>query len=389
VSEAIWRPDLQAVMNWGSLLHATEQSFSNDPQATWWVQKSPAVNYYRAQIPAKHLPGKCVGFEARDIQPDGRGGHYFPRQGGQAAVWLFPANVTRWLAMAEQATSLELRVLVEVDDNYTRPAPLPHKSQWLTTRDNTGQDRHSIEAHRKIVASEACHGIIVSTPKLGEIYERFGKPVYVCPNSIDPDDWKAPLYGGRVVLDPIVPGPSGVLRIGWAGSSSHAYDLHDIHPALDWASRQKDVEIVLLGQLEAPVPHWSFPWTDKLAEYRRNLFSLDVMLCPLRPNTWTNAKSDVKSVEAAAAGACSIMSDVPPYAPWKDKPGYFARTPKEFTKIVKHLVKNPDEARETGRLAQKYVYEERDIRSSIHNWRNAIGVGDSDIHCREEVQSLR
>jgi Glycosyl transferases group 1 len=325
--------------------------------ATWWEQATPGVNYYRARMPAKHLPGRVVRLDTTDIDTS----LGFRRQVG-AAVWMFPGNITGWLLMAEMRTQ-GIPVWVEVDDNYTRPSNTPGASGWLTTRDLSGQDLYSFECHRAIVKSKAADGVIVSTRRLAEVYGRLHDNVHVCRNAVDPDDW------------PELDKPDdGVLRIGWAGSDSHAYDLNDIRPALDWASRQKDVEVVLYGDLTLPVKHTRVKWTDSLEEYRKSLSRLDVMLCPLRPGEWADCKSDVKALEAAMAGGCSVVSRTEPYHPWweGDAPGYSAATPKEFLKVVKHLVANRDEARETARLAREYALAERNIRQTIREWRDVL-----------------
>ena len=73
-------------------------------------------------------------------------------------------------------------------------------------------------------------------------------------------------------------------------------------------------------------------------------------------------------------GACSIVSRTEPYRPWwdGDAPGYSAETPKDFLRVVKHLVEHRDEARETARLAREYALTVRHIDRSIDRWREAI-----------------
>lgn len=337
-------------------------------QATWWVQATAGVNYYRADLPARHLPGRTVMLNETDVHADGQGGHVFRRHAG-TAVWMFPGNLTRWILMAEMKTQ-GIPVWVEIDDNYTRPPTLPQLSSWRIRRDQTGGDHHSYECHRKIVQSKACDGLIVSTRRLADAYRNLHANIHVCRNSIDPDDWPDGMPEHQ---------PDGVLRVGYAGSFSHAYDIADIRAALDWAARQPDVEVVILGQPELAallghIPHRLVPWTDSLHEYRRNVSQIDVMLCPLRPNPWADCKSDVKALEAAMGGACSVVSRTEPYRPWWDgeAPGYVADSPKGFVKIVKHLVAHRDEARETARLAREYATGMRNIRGEIGSWRHAL-----------------
>jgi hypothetical protein len=359
--DRIWLPDLEAVLDWQAVWEAGENRYGG--KATWWVQATPGVNYYRAEMPAKHLPGKTVRFESRDLQMrDDDGEPYFPRQEG-AAVWMFAGNTTRALCMTQMHLQ-GTRVLIEVDDDYTRNPPVPGLSGWLATRDTTGQDRHSYEIHRRIVASKACDGVIVSTPRLWETYSQFGKPVYVCANSFALDDWNyEPEHQ-----------PAGVLRVGWAGSASHRYDIAEISPALDWASRQKDVEVVLLGQLELPIAHRNVPWTDDLAQYRRNVGELDVILCPLRSNPWADCKSDIKACEGALGLAVPVVSKTEPFRPWwaGDAPCLVAEKPKDWLRCLKSLVSDREETRRLAQEARQWVIANRDIRSGIEAWREAI-----------------
>lgn len=332
--------------------------------ATWWLQATAGVNYYRALMPAKHLPGRCNTLNPSDLQPpaDGRN-HVFPRQDG-AAIWMFSGNTTRGLLMAEMKRQ-GIPVFMEVDDNYTVPPPIAHlgMSAWTTKIDRTGKDKHSYEAHTKL--ARKIDGVICSTPYLASVYERINPNVHVCWNSVDPDDWAPDPPHQR----------DGVLRVGWAGSWSHLYDVPDIRLALDWASRQKDVEVVLMGY----DPKWGFEyravsWFENLADYRATACEIDVMLCPVRPSEWANCKSDVKALEAAMSGAAALVSRTEPYRPWwdGDAPGYSAGSPKEFLKVVKHLVRNRDEVAETAKLAREYVLAKRDICSTISQWHEAL-----------------
>lgn len=351
------------LIDWKAVWDASVQSFGDETQqlATWWSQGTEGVNYYRAHIPAKHLPGRAVRLDdERGVQldPDDPTRAMFLKQRGGTAIWMFPANVVRWLLMAEMHVQ-GYRVLVEVDDNYLVPTPTSPglNSGWTTGKNITEEKNASFLCHRKIVESDCVHGVVVSTPKLGEVYERFGKPVYVCPNSVDVGDWDFPVEHS----------PDGVLRVGWAGSTSHRYDLADIRPALDWAARQRDVEVVVLGQLDVGVGERRIQWIDSLEEYRRKVSEIDVMLCSLRPGVWQDCKSDAKALEGAMGGALPVVSKVEAYRPWWDK-GYVAETPKDFLKIVKHLVGNREETRKAAADARAYVLAEREISKTVGNW---------------------
>ena len=343
----------------------SETNYGDD--ATWWIQATPGVNYVRAELPARYFPGKVVATDYQDLQEDDYGEVIMPRQSG-AAIWLFPGNTTRSLMMVQQK-NLGHKVFVELDDNYQVKPPFHRTNSWLVERDKTKMDRFSFEVLDNAIRKIA-DGMIVSTPRLAELYAPLNDNIHVCRNGVDPTDW-----------DPDPPHQKdGVLHIGWAGSASHKFDLADIRLALDWASRQKDVEIVLLGfpdilgSLTTLANTRVMPWTTSLAGYRENLRHIDVMLCPNRAGAWADCKSDLKALEAAMGGACSVVSKTEPFIPWfnGEAPGYNATTPKDFLDVVKHLVANRDEVAQTAKEAKEYVLAKRDIRKTVQEWRDAV-----------------
>lgn len=333
-------------------------------KATFWAQATPAVTYYRCKLPARHLPGKVVKLTNRDITVDGEGKLVVPRQEG-AAIWSFPGNLARAKIMSlmqDQGT----RVLVEVDDNYTTPPPFYEISTWIERvdrRDPRTLGKHSYEMH--VAIAKDADGVIVSTPRLAEVYESINSNVYLCPNCVDPDDWPERPERHR----------DSKLHIGWAASDSHRYDAPLIRDALCWASTQPDVEVIIIG-IKPEITrykfrYWHMGWVDSLKAYRHNLGVLDVALCPLRPGKWEDCKSDVKAMEAAMAGALPIVSEVEPYRPWFDRT-YTARNEWDWRRIVKHLVRNRDEIKTLAEKAREYVLAERTIQGNISKWRDAV-----------------
>ena len=331
--------------------------------ATFWKQATPGVTYYRATLPARHMPGQVLKLVEADAVLAGEE-ILFPRQKG-VAIWSFPGNNVRALLIAEMQNQ-GIPCLAEFDDNYRVPPPFVEISNWRETRDRA--DVREYDMHTYQTATDVCRfvdGLIVSTPYLADIYSELNDNIHVCPNCVDPDDW-----------DPDPPHQAdGILRVGWAASDSHKYDAPLIKDALAWASSRKGVEVVVMGihpeisRFRFPYRH--IPWSNSLADYRKAVSVLDVMLCPVIPSEWTNAKSDVKAMEAAMGGACSIVSETEPYRPWFDKPAYVAKQPWDYTRLLKHLVRNRDEVAETARLAREYVLAERDIRQHVHKWRDA------------------
>lgn len=328
-------------------------------QATWWRQATQATTYWRCTVPARRLPGQVLSLTETDAVEDSDGAIRFPWQRG-AAIWQFVGNRTRFLlmrAMQKQGTPC----LLEVDDNYLAELPAGAPSSWRSTIPGQGEaDDSSLELHRQIVPF--FNAVICSTEYLAERYRAYNERVFVCPNSIEPDDWPTPDKP-----------QDGVLRIGWAASASHAVDQHLVRRALGWASQQPKVEVVLYG-LD---PGFDFryrhvPWTDDLAAYRASLAQLDVGLCPLIDHPWTRGKSDVKALEYAMAGAMSVCSDVEPYREWRLRPAMMARSGAGFRRAVEWCVRHPEQVAQVAASARAYVLRERTIQSSIYRWREAI-----------------
>jgi O-antigen biosynthesis protein len=327
--------------------------------ATWWLQKESGTTYWRCRVPAKHLPGQTLHLKHSDVRlKDGEA--FIPRQQG-VAIWQTPGNITRSLIMAEQQEQ-GIRVLMEVDDNYLASIPqVPNGvSEWVFKHSRDGSDPHSIETHRRI--AKWIDGVIVSTPRLAEAYAPFNENVYVCPNSIDTQDWP----------DPEKP-DDGIFHIGFAGSKSHFYDYSLVERALSWAEDQPNVEIVIYGLKErGPIKKRWIEWTHDLGEYRRSLGLLDVGVCPLKPGIFNDCKSDIKAMEYAMAGALPIVSKTEAYRPWWDKPCLVAETEKDFRRHIKWCVQNRDEVKRLAAEAKAYVLAERRIEQHISKWEEAV-----------------
>lgn len=324
--------------------------------ATFYYQATPATTYWRCQVPSRHLPGQCQPHAEYAEFEDGAvdfGDH----QG--TAVFQFAADKLRARIAGVSMPEYGIRTLVEVDDNYLDETDTitRQRANWGL---RIGQSAHTVKGHRWIVAN--VDGVICSTPRLAEIYSDVNPNVYVCRNSIDLDDW------------PAHPKPDdGVFRIGWFASFSHDRDGRLIRSALSWASRQPDVEILTMGYN----PPWDFarkhiPWSDDMGVYRKNLHLLDVGVCPVLQTGWSECRSDVKALEYATAGALPVMSIVPPYKGWRDKPGLFAHSAKAWAEQIKWCVTHRDEARELAAQAREYVLSERLIQHEIGKWKEAV-----------------
>lgn len=326
-----------------------------DLNVTYYAQASPANAYLRCVLPARVTGGvvsPTIIYRQDDDDFD------FPAHRGKAAVLQFAGDKT-WAANALGMQHKGIRVLIETDDNYTVTAGRVQKrAQWGT---KIGDSRHTLQGHMWIV-QEASDGVIVTSEFLGRTYRKFGKPVYVCPNQIDPSDWTD------------LERPDRPFTIGWFASLSHHDDARLVQRAMEWASRQPNVQVKTMGLNPTwwKFPRHHIPWATDLAVYRRAMFDIDVGLAPVVPTPWSLGRSDVKALEYAMGGALPILSDVEPYHWWHDKPALMAKDAKAFYHHVKWAVANQDEARALAREAKQLVLKERTIQANAWRWQEAI-----------------
>ncbi len=199
------------------------------------------------------------------------------------------------------------------------------------------------------------------------MYRPLNPNVYVAPNQVDPADWPEPEKPD-----------DGVFRIGWFASASHRDDERLIVRAMEWASKQPDVEIVLIGLgVTGGRPWYKFPfkhrvWSNDLSVYKKFLTELDVGLAPVVPTPWAVCRSDLKALEYAMAGALPIVSDVPPYEGCEIPGIIHCPDAKAFLRAVQWAVANKDEVRQLAREARDYVSAERSVEANIDRWREAI-----------------
>lgn len=346
-----------ATVDWDAVAAEIVGGEKVNAKATFYFSPTPAVAYLRCVLPARHLPG--VAREGLDIAfgPDGE--HEFPGHEG-TAVFQLAANKTV-ATVASQLREDGVRVLVETDDNYFAGGSqrFREKAQWGR---RIGEQANTVNGHQWIV--ENADGVIVTTDYLASQYRKHNPNVFVCPNQVDPDDWQ-----------PLVKPDDGVFRIGWFASGSHAGDGKLVQRGLEWASRQKDVEVVTLG-LD---PRWPFkyrklPWTNDLSVYRRAMYQLDVGVAPLVATPFARGRSDVKWLEYSMAGAASVLSDSEPYSTVPDGLALKATDPAGFLKHIRHLVQNRDEARALGAAARDYVLEKRTVQANIDKWAEAVAA---------------
>ena len=362
-----FRPSLPVVPVDPDQVLELERGEDEEVLASFWQQATPGTTYVRCLLPARALPGQCLRMRAEDIDWDSEKDILLmPRQRG-AAVWQFLGDPWRSKVAWGQQEQLGLRVLMEIDDNYTVDIPqTPGRPRaWSRTIKESmapGQSGYSYEMHKKICPT--FDGLIVSTAYLGSVYENFNENVYVCRNTVDPADW----------VDLEEKDPS-VLRVVYSGSPSHHHDAPFVTKAFKWLARQDGIEVHTQGFNPRG---WTVanvdPWTPTLARYRKRLGAFDIGVAPLKATRWANGKSDLKVLEYAMAGVLPLAAREEPYREFLEVFPELGVESHELAwlEAVKKVVKDRDFVKTKLAEVRQYVLEHRTIYNSIASWREAI-----------------
>lgn len=326
--------------------------------ATWWAQGNPPTRYVRCEHPAKVLGGQVrmpdlPGWAGLDILEVNEG----------VAIWQILCNFAR-LGWVRRMLNHGIPVWAETDDDYTRWDETVANGDWVSGMPE-GPYQASVELHRR--AMELVEGVIVSTPRLAEVYAKLNPNVHVCPNSVDPDDWDEPVER------------DDTFRIMWMASAAHRVDQRLIGGALEWASKQEGVEVVVVGSAFQHLDLRRVAWIASLEDYRRVMVeeAPDVGVCPVRDTPFARGKSDLKALEYAMAGAMPVISKLDPYDSWRHLVGEAcqeAQTVEEWFEAVRWTVENRDTVREMAKRAREHVLASRTIEATKSAWAGALSV---------------
>lgn len=209
--------------------------------------------------------------------------------------------------------------------------------------------------------------VTVSTPALAEVYGQLNENVVVIPNQLDWSMWEdvTPAYE--------IDRP---LRIGWMGSAKIRWgDIDALRGVLGpFLRNHPDVLCVHSGNGNfhdhvgtPPEQRVSFPGFAFHKMLLPRLLDFDIGLIPLDAHLFSDAKSDLKGMEYAAAGIPCIASPSRPYRDWVEPGanGFLARKPREWREALEALVTDDALRRQMGRAAR----EKAKTRTVQENWR--------------------
>lgn len=187
-------------------------------------------------------------------------------------------------------------VLYDIDDSFWHiPIGNPAREMY------TAQIVHIIE---QIMA--ACNGVICSTAPLQQVVSKHSTHSCVIPNYIDMPAIEPVPYTDR-------------LKIGFAGSVSHASDFsRDVIKGLVRARDKFDAHIIFMGMVPKGFPVTEdtvivAPVPPKYYIHQLQLINFDIAIAPLQRHVFNECKSNLKYLEYASTGACTVATASTPY----------------------------------------------------------------------------
>jgi len=170
-----------------------------------------------------------------------------------------------------------------------------------------------------------------------------------------------------------------IVKIGWAGGSSHFEDIYSILPSLKKIMEQyPHVHYYHIGQWFGVVEKWipkerlhHYGWINADGHgYRQACLNLDIGLCPLTDHVFNQYKSSIKFYEYSATKTATLAYNSLPYNEEiiEGETGYLYETTDEFGKKLEFLILNPLKRRIIAQKAYDWVWKYRNLEEIAKDW---------------------
>src|SRR4030042_1690065 len=284
------------------------------------------------------------------------------------------------VAVMRDYKKLGKRVLYDMDDDF-----------WQVSKDNPSVLVSSAYKDQYEGMIREADALITPSKFLAKKFKKFKKPIFICPNGIDYNEYKER------------PRNHEGLVIGYMGAASHWSDLYIMMEALIELNKKHDFQFNIYGMtgdaLDAAMylyrkyytgnyqpeknPYFisALNFYDKLKNlsgmhipfYPPELHpgkmtecDFDIGLAPLEDNDFTRGKSCIKFYEYAAVGTPCLTSDVEPY---KSEVDYTTKnTTKDWVKKLEKLIVDKDFREKLGKKQSEWVRKNRSLEAIGLEW---------------------
>lgn len=325
-----------------------------------------------------------VGFVASDFEGGGRVRSLWPawallRSGTDVVhrdvTWPEPGSVdvlivhrplapsTPWNIDDQRAAGT--KVLVDEDDDLTEvPANMAEK---VFGDDGTGWQGAAIRHRRNI---ESADGLIVSTPRLAEVYGHLNERVFVCRNYL-PSEIRGFRKQRPRFDQPIVQ---------WMGMLyTHRHDLTWLAPKAEQMVFGAHMETIgdakALRYLGVPEGAWH-GFQQHPSDLYRLMGSADIGIVPLDPSYRLNlGKSWLKALEYMTVGVPVVATALPEQEALitDGRTGFLATDPADFARKVQELIRNPALRLQMGEAAYAHA-ETLALEWQLQQWHDVLNA---------------
>lgn len=345
------------------------------------------VGYYRVIKPAKFL--------SKYYDVDVYGANLVGLKETPMKLWQFIFGQYDMVIVKQVDNEQAAGMMLFFADYYKKPVILDLDDNFIEVRpDQPAYEVYYPGSQKRAIFQavlRSVQGLIVSTQPLADFYKQRVKdvygvdlPVFVAPNCVDPEDWKAPKRFRKKV-------------IGYAGSITHNGDLALIMPSLAKLMKEhKDWHFELIGalksehipevfkdfdeetfqrvQIKGGTQSWR-GYPELLAKQRWT-----VGLAPLINDEFNRGKSHIKWMEYALCGVPTLASKVYPYyMPIQGVPtiedgktGYLFESSLDFESKLCSLMEDDKIRTELADNARKCVLQNWSYKDHIEKWHKAI-----------------
>lgn len=269
--------------------------------------------------------------------------------------------------------------LFALANHFKKPVVMDYDDNYLNIlKSNISYDSHKPGSQKMItntVAMGLANGLIVSTNPLKEVYgdhllktQNIAQKINVFPNFNDLKDWR---FGVKRWND-------GKIRIGYAGSCTHNYDLEIIIPAInELFKKYPNVIFEVMGSITREYrEEFLAKFTDKdrvIIHYGTPVWQgypkllckkgWDIGVAPLEDNSFTRCKSHIKWMEYTMAGMPVVASNVYTYSQPIDglntieqgRTGFLASSTAEWVEYLSELIEHKSLRKKIQANAYNYI----------------------------------
>ncbi len=173
---------------------------------------------------------------------------------------------------------------------------------------------------------------------------------------------------------------SDLIRIFWAGGSSHEKDMDILRNPIKKLHTHKDKIQMVIGGFTSENEESKRIWERMFScftsggtlpymklsgghptSYMQLYENADIMLIPLEKSDWHSCKSNLKVLEAASKKIPCIVSRVEPYSLDTDAPVLWVDTQKDWNIHLNNLILNPKLRIDLGEQLYEWAKEKYDL----------------------------